>query len=281
MPKKTKTVEAAPPACVMEAGDCVELLARRFGKKEAEKAKLGIFDPPYNIGQEYDSHDDSKPKEEFWEWTEVWLRAAAGSLDPRGSMFVFIPDEWVSEVDVFCKRELKLFKRSHIVWYYTFGQCNSEGKGLSRSHTHILYFTKKKTIFTWNREAVAVPSARQLVYGDKRANPNGKAADNTWMLLKGEMERVFEPDQDTWLENRVCGTYRARQKGSPNQIPVPLLERMVRMASDPGDLVIDCFLGSGSTALACRMHGRRFWGCDVSPKYVANAQKRIAAWQSG
>src|SRR4029077_13074950 len=187
------------------------------------------------------------------------------------------PDELVSEVDMYCKHHLGLYKRAQIIWYFTFGVCNSSGKNFSRSHAHILYYVKTKSRFTFNDQAIRVPSARALVYGDKRANPKGKAADNTWMLLKSEMESVFRPDQDTWLENRVCGTYKERQKDSPNQIPLPIMERLVLVASNPGDLVCDPFVGSGSSGVVSHRHGRRFVGMDISKQYLANAEKRILA----
>lgn len=239
------------------------------------KADLLVADPPYNFGQIYDLHDDNKPFDEYMAWTKTWLAAAHAALSKQGSMWLFYPDQLVSWVDVFCQAELGLHKRSQVVWFYTFGVAN-QGRGFSRSHCHLLYYTKTKTKFTFNGPAVAVPSARALIYKDKRANPSGKMPDDTWLLLKSQMEECFQPDMDTWLENRVCGTYEARQKDSPNQIPVPLLERIILATSNLGDLVVDPFNGSGSTGVAALSHGRNYVGMDISLKYLQNTARRFA-----
>lgn len=256
-------------------GKCENLLPERFSGPKTIMPKLIVADPPYNYGEPYDVHDDHQPFDDYLNWTMAWLTRADAALHPHGSMFLFYPDELVSEVDFYCKRNLGLYKRAHIVWYYTFGVCNAGGKNFSRSHTHILYYVKKKTRFTFNDAAVRVPSARALVYNDKRASANGKMPDNTWMLLKKDMDKVLLPDQDTWLENRVCGTYRERKKDHPNQIPLPIMERIVLAASDPGDLVCDPFVGSGTTGVVCRRHARDFVGMDVSKNYLAGAKQRI------
>jgi site-specific DNA-methyltransferase (adenine-specific) len=235
--------------------------------------ELICSDPPYNYGVSYDNCSDSKSAVEYERWTRQWITACIALLSPHGSFWVFAPDEWVSEIDIFCRQEQKLYKRSHVVWFYTFGVANQ--KSFSRSHTHLLYYTAAKTKFTFNADAVRVPSARMAVYGDKRQNPKGKLPDNTWMLLKDQMQTVFQPDMDTWLENRVCGNYKEREKDSPNQIPLPVMERIVRACSNPGDTVMDPFSGSGTTALAALKHGRNAHVFEQSPRYVENSVKRI------
>ncbi len=262
------------PSSELILGDCVQVL-RDMDRKEARPANLIIADAPYNFGHPYDKYLDNIPWSAYIEWTHKWLEAAYDMLHVHGSMFLFYPDELASFVDVFCQQELGLHKRGQIIWAYTFGVCNAAGKNFSRSHAHILYYTKTKTKFTFNGWEVAVPSARALRYNDKRANPKGKMPDDIWILRKEQMEEVFTPDQDTWLENRVCGTYKAREKDSPNQIPVPLLDRIVKAASNPGDLVTDPFSGSGSTGVSAATLGRDYIGIDVSKRYLANSRKRI------
>jgi DNA modification methylase len=235
---------------------------------------LIVADPPYNIGKEYENYDDSKPHDEFMGWTQAWIQMAYNCLHPNGSLFIFAPDEWASEVDVYCRQEVGLNWQSTIVWYYTFGVA-CQGR-FSRSHTQILWYTKSKTKFTFNRDAIAVPSNRQLVYKDKRANPKGKVPDNTWMLTQKAMADCFGPDEDTWLVSRVCGTFKERQKHSSNQIPEPIMERIVLACSNRGELVLDPFCGTGTTGVAAVRHGRRFLGYDISPTCVKQSLERIA-----
>lgn len=259
------------PQYSLVEGRCEALLA------QLEKpADLVISDPPYNFQVAYDLHDDNQPFDEYMQFTRDWLAAAYAALAKFGSLWVFLPDEVVSFADVYCQSELGLHKRAHVIWAYTFGMCNNAFKNFTRSHCHLLYYSKTKTKFTFNGPSVAVPSARALVYKDKRANPAGKMPDDTWILLKSQMDEVLTPDQDTWLENRVCGTYGARQKDSPNQLPVPLLERIVRVSSNPGDLVCDPFNGSGSSGVAALLNDRNYVGIDISRRYLQNTQRRFA-----
>lgn len=269
--------KATEPKFELVAADCVGFMRSKW-PKPAGRPRLVIADPPYNYGEPYDSYNDNKPFDEYMKWSEEWLACLdTFATHPDASVWLIYPDELVSFVDVFCQKTLRWHKRSHVVWYFTFGVCNSSGRNFSRSHAHALYYTKKKTVFTFNESAIMVPSARQLVYNDKRASPRGKAADNTWMLLKGEMDKVMGGDQDTWLENRVCGTYSERQPESPNQLPLPLVERMLLATSNPGDLVYDPFVGSGTTVLAAFKHGRFGVGTDLSEKSIANAKYRVSA----
>jgi site-specific DNA-methyltransferase (adenine-specific) len=269
LPKQKKV----PLRSELLAGDCV----KGMDYLEPGSVDLIVADSPYNYGQAYDAYDDNQPEEKFLGWVQTWIASATRVLNKHGSMWIFAPDEWVSEVDVYCRHRMHLYKRSHVVWFYTFGQ--SCAKNFARSHTHLLYYTKTKSKFTFNADdkQVRVPSARQLVYKDKRQNPKGKLPDNTWMLLKGEMDQVFQPDMDTWLVNRVCGTYLERAKHSPNQLPYSLIERIVLSTSSPGQLVVDPFLGSGVTGQVCKHHGRHFLGYDISKECVKQARRRIDA----
>ena len=256
--------------CVLERTDCIKAM----GQMKKASVPLIAADPPYNIGKAYENYDDKKPHDEFMEWTQNWLCRACDLLHPHGSLFIFAPDEWVSEVDVFCRQHLRLCWQGTIIWYYTFGVA-CQGR-YSRSHTQILWFTRHSTKFTFNRDAIAVPSNRQLVYNDKRANPKGKVPDNTWMLTQQAMANCFGPDEDTWLVSRVCGTFKEREKHSSNQIPLPIMERIVLGHSNPGDTVLDPFCGTGTTGVAAVMHGRNFIGYDVSDTCIKQSSVRIA-----
>jgi site-specific DNA-methyltransferase (adenine-specific) len=239
-----------------------------------KKAKLIIADPPYNFGQPYDAYADNKSYDEYMSWTHSWLKAANMALDATGSMWIFCPDEWVSEIDIACRKSYRLYKRRHVIWAFTFGQ--KANKNFTRSHCHLLWMSKSNKSYTFNFKDVKVPSARQLVYNDKRAVTGGKPPDATWMLLKDQLEPYMTPDKDTWLMSRICGTFKERKKHSPNQLPVPLLERIVLACSNKGDLVVDPFAGTGSSGVACALHGRSWEGFDLSKLCVNASNKRIA-----
>ena len=168
--------------------DCVKAL---LGQKPGT-AQLAIADPPYNIGAKYDAHHDKLTYAQYMTWAGQWMQAAVHALVKNGSFWVFVPDEWVSEIDLMGRNTYGLFKRRHVIWSFTFGQAAQ--KNFSRSHCHLLYFTKSKNKYTFNDKAVRVPSARQLVYNDSRAQNGGKQPDATWMLLRDQLEPYMTPD---------------------------------------------------------------------------------------
>jgi site-specific DNA-methyltransferase (adenine-specific) len=232
---------------------------------------LAFADPPFNIGYEYDQYDDARSKAEYLAWTEKWLAGVRRLLKPTGSFFVAIGDEYVAELKVRLDA-LGLTMRNWIVWHYTFGvNCT---KKFNRSHAHILYYVVDPKSFTFNDDEVRVPSARQTTYADRRANPKGKLPDDTWVLRPQEDNRLFSAESDTWYVSRVCGTFKERGE-HPCQMPEALLERIVRVASNPGDLVLDPFAGSGTTLAAAKKLGRKYLGCEMSEAYVEKVNERL------
>ena len=231
-------------------GDCIEVLAGL----DANCADLVFADPPFNIGYQYDVYDDLRAKADYLEWTEKWLAASVRVLKPNGALFLAIGDEFAAEHKVRLDA-LGLTLRNWIVWHYTFGvNCT---KKFNRSHAHIFYYVRDPKNYTFNPDGIRVPSARMTTYADRRANPVGKLPDDTWVLRPQETDEHFRPDQDTWFVSRVCGTFKERV-GHPCQMPEGVLDRIIRVASNPGDLVIDPFAGSGTTLAVAKRLGRRF-----------------------
>src|SRR5438132_703462 len=172
-------------------GDCLEHLA----EMPARSVDLAFADPPFNIGYDYDVYDDRQSRDAYLDWTAKWLKAVQRVLTPAGSFYVAIGDEYVAELKVRLDA-LGLTLRNWIVWHYTFGvHCTRK---FNRSHAHILYYVVDPKRFTFNADAVRVPSARQTTYADRRANPVGKLPDDTWLLRPQEDTRFFGPETDTW-----------------------------------------------------------------------------------
>ena len=232
-------------------GDCIELLSGVKGPF----ADLVFADPPFNIGYQYDQYKDTLKKNKYLHWTRDWMAACAGVLKPTGSFYIAIGDDYAAHVRIIGE-ELGLHCRNWIIWHYTFGQ-QTKNK-FARAHTHLFYFSKDQKQFTFNEHAVRLPSDRQLIYNDKRANTVGKMPDDVWNTY-----------------SRVCGTFKERQGWHPCQMPELLLARIIATSSNPGDLVLDPFSGSGTTPAAAVQLGRRFCGIDISKNYVENTKKRL------
>ena len=238
-------------------GDCIEFLG---GIKEAF-ADLIFADPPFNIGYKYDKYNDKVKKKNYTAWTKDWMAACKKVLKPDGSFYIAIGDEYAANVKIIAD-ELGFFMRNWIIWHYTFGQ-QMKNK-FARSHTHIFYFVNDRNNFTFNDASVRVPSDRQLIYNDKRANPMGKIPDDVWAHYP-----------------RVCGTFKERAGWHPCQMPEQLLKRIISASSKRGDCVLDPFSGSGTTAAAAYQLGRNYVGVEMSASYVKKAQKRLAELKKG
>jgi len=254
-------------------GDCIE----RLNRLPAGSVDLVFADPPFNIGYEYDVYHDKRSDADYLAWTEKWLAAAERVLKPTGSFFLAIGDEFVAEHKVRLDA-LGLALRNWIVWHYTFGvNCT---KKFNRSHAHILYYAKDPKRFTFNPDDIRVPSARQTTYADARANPVGKLPDDTWVLRPQETDRHFQPETDTWFVSRVCGTFKERT-GHPCQMPEAVLERIIRVATNENDIVLDPFAGSGTTLAVAKKLGRRYFGCELSEEYAKGVRERLDAIRFG
>jgi DNA modification methylase len=248
-------------------GDCL----RHLASLSPGSVDLAFADPPFNIGYEYDVYDDRQSRSDYLGWTEKWLQAVRRVLKPQGSFFVAIGDEFAAELKVRLD-DLGLTLRNWIIWHYTFGvSCQQK---FNRSHAHIFYYVLDARGFTFNADAIRVPSARQTTYADRRANPRGKLPDDTWVLRPQEDESCFGPDTDTWYVPRVCGTFKERT-GHPCQMPEAVLERIIRVASHPGDLVLDPFAGSGTTLASAKRLGRRYLGIELSAEYAESIRQRL------
>jgi site-specific DNA-methyltransferase (adenine-specific) len=236
---------------------------------------LVFADPPFNIGYLYHGYNDKRNTADYLKFSKEWMAAVHRALKPSGSFYLAIGDEYAADLCVIARRELGFNLRNWIIWHYTFGQQMS--KKFAKSHTHILYFTKSDSGSTFNADAVRVASARQTTYADARANPKGKLPDDTWFLRPQEAapHAYFEPDSDTWNVSRVCGTFNEREGFHGCQMPIGVLNRIILASSNPGDVVLDPFNGSGTTVVAAALLGRKYVGLEQSEKYVGFARKRL------
>ena len=242
---------------------------------------LAFADPPFNIGYDYDRYDDRRESADYLEWTRQWTTELTRVLAPQGTFWLAIGDEYAAELKVLIQQEHGLVCRNWVIWYYTFGvNCTRK---FSRSHAHLLYFVKDPDVFTFNAEdpAVRVPSARQLVYGDKRANPKGRLPDDTWILRPQDIPESFQDHEDTWYFPRINGTFKERAGWHGCQMPEQLLGRIVRACSQPGELVLDPFAGSGTTLAVARKLQRRYLGFELSEEYATLARQRVEAIADG
>lgn len=254
---KAEAVEQAsggkPLPWTIHTGDVLAVLRQI----ENASARLIFADPPYNIGIDYGAgkKSDLRSDSEYLGWCREWLTLCVEKLTPDGSLWLMISDEYALYLGAMLDDLLQ--RRAWIKWYETFGvNC---ANNFNRTSRHIFYAVKDPDRFTFNVDAVTRPSDRQTKYGDSRAAPGGKILD------------------DVWNVPRLVGTSAERMPDFPTQVPLEITRRIVGCASDPGDLVIDPFNGSGSTGVAAVELGRRYVGIELSPAYASAARKRLTA----
>lgn len=257
---------------------CMDCL-KGMGQITDGSVDLAFADPPFNIGYEYDVYEDKREDQAYCDWSRGWMAAVVRVLKPDGTFWLAIGDEYAAELKVTATRELGLTCRSWVVWYYTFG-VNCKRK-FNRSHAHLFQFVKDADVFTFNYDAIRVPSARQLVYADRRANSKGRLPDDTWILRPQDLPEGFQPDGDTWYFPRVCGTFKERAGWHGCQMPEQLLGRIIRACSNAGELVLDPFAGSGTTLVTAKKLGRRWVGFELSQEYHARVEERLARTEAG
>jgi len=231
-------------------GDCIEIMKNM----PSESVDLIFADPPFNIGLKYDNYNDKRSYEDYYNWSEKWISETYRILKKTGTIYIAIGDEFAAEINLILKKTGFNF-RNWIIWYYTFGQ--NQRKKFNRSHTHILYFTKDREKFIFNAQDVRIPSARQQIYHDKRAHPDGKVPDDVWVFA------------------RVCGSFKERLGDHPCQMPEALLERIIKTSSNTGDVVLDPFGGTGTTSAVAKKLKRNYITMEMSKSYVEVIKKRL------
>jgi adenine-specific DNA-methyltransferase len=249
-------------------GDCRDLLKQI----PTASAQLVVTSPPYNIGKTYERK--KQVLEDYVAGQAKVIAACARILKDGGSIcwevgnHIAGPQEIlpldIALYPIFAEHGLKL--RNRIVWHFEHGlHCS---KRLSGRYETILWFTKgDKYVFHLDpiRVPQKYPGKKQFKgpnAGNLSCNPLGKNPSDVW---------IFPNVKHNHIEKTV----------HPCQFPVELVERLVLALTDPGDLVVDPYMGVGSTAVAAVRHGRRVAGAEIVLEYTAIARERTALAAAG
>ena len=269
-PDLTHTHPDSGALASVRIGDCREKLLEFDAVKNSE-VDLVFADPPFNWARDYDRHetgdawdDASMSRNEYLQFTEEWLNICADSLKPSGSMWVNIPDDSAAEIVVHLKK-IGLTMVNWCVWHYRFGQ-NTKGRFIN-SKVHALYFCKDPNNRTWNPDPVLEVSDRRAIYGDPRTENK-----------RDGLPAGMRVPMDVWYGKywgRIQGNNKERRHKHDNQLPEVYLHRVIACSSNPGDLVLDPFLGSGTTGVIAHAMGRDFIGTEYSEANAKMAFQRV------
>lgn len=227
-------------------------------------------DPPYNLS--IDKWDTFKSQAEFMRFTEEWINAIIPKLKPDSSLYIFnTPFNAAYILQLLVSKGLHY--RNWITWLKKDGFSAAKRKFTNAQET-CLFFTCDKKDYTFNADAVRIPyeSSDRIKHAQTKGilksdgsrwfpNENGKLCPDVWHITS---ERH---------KNKVNG--KVVKLPHPTQKPVELIERIIRASSNPGDLVVDPFSGSGTTAYAAKKHSRRYIGNDFDLTYNNYALNRL------
>ncbi len=235
-------------------GDALEVLRRI----PSESVDLAFADPPYNLDKAYLTYDDEKDRDTYLPWCNAWLDEYARVLKPTGSLYVLNLPRWAMHHAAHLNR--KLYFQNWIVW-----DALSEPRGkIMPAHYALLFYTKHPTCFTFNYSDVSPIDARTYCL---------RAACVRRRKSRGDDDK--EPLSDIWRDVHRIKHRRYRDR-HPCQLPDALPERIIRLSTKPGDIVLDAMLGTGTTAIVAAKLGRHYIGIDLDEAYVTIAREKLA-----
>ena len=254
------------PECIVACQDNLEFMANL----PDGSMNLIVTSPPYNVGKQYEA---KASLEDYLRDQKLVISECIRLLQPGGSLCWqvgnYVDSGEIIPLDIllypyFKKQGLKL--RNRIVWHFEHGlHCR---KRLSGRYETINWFTKGDN-YTFEVDPIRVPAKypgkrhfKGPNVGKLSSNPKGKNPGDVW---------IFPNVKSNHVEKTI----------HPCQFPVELVERLVLSMTQPGESVLDPYMGVGSAVIAALKNGRRGYGCDVVQEYVDVAEARIQALREG
>ena len=236
-------------------GDAIEIM-RQIPDNYVD---MSFADSPFNLKKQYNSYRDNKTVEEYLSWSRLWLKELVRITKPSGSIFVHNIPRWLIKFANYLD-EIAYF-RHWIVWD---AMGSPLGKTLLPSHYGILWYTKSPKGFKFYD--IRSPHKRCRKCGNILKDYGGK---------KKKMHPYGPLLSDVWTDiHRI--KHRKRRNEHPCQLPIPLLERLILMTTDEGDIVFDPFVGTGTTVVAAKRLGRQYIGIDIDAKYIEITKQNLS-----
>ena len=230
---------------------------------------LAVLDPPYNMGKA--GWDTFKSEEVFLKgFTYPWIDALIPTLKESGSLYIFNTPYNSSFILQHLVRK-GLHYQNWITWDKRDGMGGARNRFSARQES-IVFFTKGSA-HTFNSNDVRIPyeSTERIEHAKKKGilkngkrwfpNPKGRLCGDVWHITSARHK------------NKVAG--RVQKMGHATPKPQDLIERIIAASSNRGDLILDCFVGSGTTAAAAKALGRDFICCDLRKDNVEAARQKV------
>lgn len=229
---------------------------------------LLILDPPYNLAKDFNGRTFQKqPVETYTKWMESWFVPLARVLKPTAS--IYICGDWLTSASIFHVLQERFTIRNRITWE------REKGRGAKtnwKNCSEDIWFATVSDNYFFNPEAVML---KRRVLAPYRVE--GQPKD--WQSEETGNFRLTHPS-NFWSDITVPFWSMPENTDHPTQKPEKLVAKLVLASSKPGQVVMDPFLGSGTTAVVAKKLGRQFVGIEVDRTYCLLALKRLATARS-
>jgi len=225
-----------------------------------ESIDLVISDPPYCLGKDYGNDSDKLDPVAYMEWSKRWIDAVIPKLKSNGSLYIFLT--WRYSPEIFCYLKTKLTMLNEIIWDRRVPSMGGSTRRFSSVHDTIGFFAKGKD-YHFDIDAIRIPYDAET----KKARSRSIFVGKKWL------EVGYNP-KDVWSISRLHAIH-AEREDHPTQKPLEVITRMMKASCPVGGVVLDPFMGSGTTAFAAQRLNRRFIGFEINPKYCDTIRQRL------
>lgn len=225
---------------------------------------LLFADPPYNLSKSFNERSFARVRlSEYEQWLESWLEQIVRVLKPTAS--VYICGDWRSSAAVHRVVERLFTVRNRITWEREKGRgAKSNWKNCSED----IWFCTVSDDYTFNVEDILLKRRVVAPYTDRTGQPKD------WHESENGRYRLTYPS-NIWTDLTVPFWSMAENTDHPTQKPEKLLAKIILASSREGDLVLDPFLGSGTTSVVAKKLNRRYIGIEVDEAYCCLAERRL------
>lgn len=229
-------------------------------KIEDNSIDLILTDPPYCLGKDYGNDSDQKSSEEYLEWTYRWIETILPKLKDSGSLYIFLSWQYSPEIFVYLKKKLKMV--NEIIWDRRVPSMGGSTRKFSSVHDNVGFFVKNKDYY-FDIDSIRIPYDEET----KKARTRSIFVGKKWL------EMGYNP-KDLWSVARIHAQDPEREN-HPTQKPLEIIERMVRASCPKNGVVLDPFMGTGTTAIACLANNRQYVGFEINKDYYKIIMDRI------
>jgi len=238
-------------------GDCFEYMKSIKTRFPDGVFDLAFADPPYNLLKSYTQYEDTQEDMEYIEWCNKWLNGMVDILKPGGALLVLNIPKWAVYHADFLLNKMNF--QHWIIW----DALSTPAGKLLPAHYALLYFTKPGNTIKNNYE--------QLKYIDSR----GYCLRSSCIRKrKSRIEDDKEKMNDIWKDIHRIKHKRDRDY-HPCQLPIKLMNRIIKLFTNEGDIVYDPFGGAGTTAISAKLLNRRFIISEIDKKYVEISERNL------